>query len=166
MRNWIKNTLAVLVGVGALGLTGATITSAAAARPDYCRVDHDHRSHDRDYYDYYERDRYYRDDPRGVSFSVTLGNRGDYRDRRYRDRRYADRRGYRRGSRIINRQTYDTRYRARIVLVEEVFYSRRGERLVCTVSARGPESRYVPRKRLRRIARRGCSRYADVRIRR
>jgi hypothetical protein len=98
---------------------------------------------------------------------VTLGDdRYDRRDR-YSDRydRY-DRRGARgyRQSRVIKKRSYDTRYRARIFLTEEVYYGPRRDRVVCTISVRGPESRYVPNKRIRRIARQECSRRAEVRF--
>lgn len=72
------------------------------------------------------------------------------------------------------RKVFQTRYRARVVLTEEIVRNqrsrnhrsrnRRGPRLVCTVEARGPQARYVPKRRLRRIARNNCSRRARVRI--
>lgn len=103
----------------------------------------------------------------GVSLSISFGDH-DY-DRRGRYDRYDryDRRGPRNGyrdGRIVNREIYDTRYRARIVLTEEVVRTRHGQRLICTVDARGPQARYVPNRHLHRIARRECSRRAEVRI--
>ena len=108
----------------------------------------------------------------GVSFQIVVSDR-DY-DRRH-DRRYNrydrydryDNRGRRNGygnGRVVNREVYDTRYRARIILTERVVHTRRGARLTCTVDARGPQSHRVPNKRLRKIARRECSRRAEVRI--
>lgn len=101
-----------------------------------------------------------------ISFSIRISDNDYDRHDRYRDRHdYGRRNGYRgRDGRIVNREVYDTRYRARIVLTEEVVRTRRGPRLICTVAARGPQARYVPDRRLRKIARRECSRRAEVRI--
>ncbi|MCB2114403.1 MAG: hypothetical protein KDD85_12785 [Parvularculaceae bacterium] len=134
-------------------------------RPHHCAIDHDHRYHSRDYYRYYPKDRYYRADPE-FSISLSFGNGGYYdRGGRYYDRRYYDRRGYRNAGRVINRDVYRIRgYRADAILVEEVYPGRRGRNRVCTVTARGPDARYVPHGQLRRIAARGCSRYADIRV--
>lgn len=100
----------------------------------------------------------------GVSLTVSVGG-SDYDRRGYYDSRYGRPNGYRgRDSRIVNREIYDTRYRARIILTEEIVRTRHGPRLVCTVDARGPQARYVPNKQLRRIARNECSRRAEVRI--
>jgi hypothetical protein len=135
--------VAFLFGASALGIT------AASADP---------------------RDRRHDDD--GVTLSVTVGDSyddrsygGRYDDNRYdrrgdRGRHYGNDRG---GSRVVKRRVYDTRYRARIFLVEEVYYSRRGSNVVCTIDVRGPESRRVPRERLRRIANNECSRRARIR---
>ena len=155
----------------------------AEYRPEICAVDHDHRSHASSYYNYYPADKYYRAGAyrkSGFSFSVTIGdngydrydryNRNDRYDRRGRyDRRndyYNGRRnGYRgREGRVVNREVFDTRYRARIVLVEEVVRTRRGPRLVCTVRARGPEARYVSERRMHRIANRVCSSGARIQV--
>ncbi len=171
MKRLMKPVIAGALALAALG------AGAAFAKPAYCSHDHDHRSHAADYYDYYAPDRYYRAGAyrgsardSGLSISVRLGDhdrydRYDQRDR-YRSRHdYGRRNGYRgREGRIVNREVYDTRYRARIVLTEEIVRTRHGPRLVCTVDARGPDARYVPNKRLRRIARRECSRRAKVRI--
>ncbi|NNL87998.1 MAG: hypothetical protein HKP25_02930 [Marinicaulis sp.] len=172
MTNLLKAAIAGATALFALGLTAASADRGDRRdyRPDYCKVDHDHRSHASNYYDYYPADRYYRGGKyrdSGVSLSITVGNDG-YRDRRYNDRRYRDR-GYRNGyrgrdGRVINRQVYDTRHRARIVLVEEVVRTRRGPRLYCTVEARGRDRHYVSKKRLRRIANRDCSPRARVRV--
>ncbi|NNE42323.1 MAG: hypothetical protein HKN14_15555 [Marinicaulis sp.] len=62
------------------------------------------------------------------------------------------------------RQVFQTRYRATIVLNENTVRSRRGFQKVCTVNVRGPQARFVPKKRLRRIAINNCSRRASVRI--
>jgi len=134
-------------------------------RPGRCTIDHDHRYHNRDYYTYYPKDRYYRADPQ-FSIYLNLGDRGYYdRGGRYYDRPYYDSRGYRDHGRVVNREVYRLRgYRAEAVLVEEAFYGRRGSDLVCTVTARGPDARYVPYGQLRSIAARECSRRADIRI--
>jgi hypothetical protein len=134
-------------------------------RPDRCDIDHDHRFHNRDYYNYYPKDRYYRADPE-FSISLSFGNGGYYdRGGRYYDRPYYDRRGYRDSGRIVNRDVFRIRgYRAEAVIVEEAFYRRRGSNLVCTVTARGPDARFVPYGQLRSIANRACSRRADIRI--
>lgn len=138
-------------------------------RPDRCGVDHDHRGHSPSYYDYYAPDRYFRAGAYrggGVTLSIDVGNDRRYNDRRYNDRRYYDR-GYARGrqdfgrSRIVRQRTFDTRGRARIILTEEEF--RRGYR-ICTVTARGPDARFVSPQRMRSIARNNCSRRADIRI--
>ena len=108
----------------------------------------------------------------GVSLTISVGDDGYYDrghgryDRRDRYDRYDNRgrrNGYRNG-RVVNREVFDTRYRARIILTEQVVRSRHGPRLVCTVDARGPQSHRVPNKRLRKIARRECSHRAEVRI--
>ena len=162
MRNFTKTFVAFLFSACVYG--GAQ--AAAEYRPSYCPERHDHRSHDANYYDYYDADDYYRSGPYRGSRDY---NR--YDNRRYSDRRYDDRYDKRRyrsrysrpRSRVVNRQTYRTRYRARVVLVEEIYWTRSGrEQLVCSVLAKGPEAYYVPRKRLRRIARRDCSRYARI----
>ncbi len=143
-------------------------------RPDRCTHDHDHRTHNRDYYNYYPKDRYYRADPE-FSVSLSFGNRGYYdRNDRYYNRPYYDRRGYRDSGRVVRRDRYRIRgYRADAILIEEVYghdrrgrrgYDRRHRNVVCTVVARGPDARYVPRGQLRRIAARNCSRRSDIRI--
>ncbi len=175
------NTLIKTIIAGAIGAITLAVTSSAFAayKPDYCGIDHDHRSHTSTYYNYYDHDKYYRAGPyrnSGVSFSITFGD-DHYDDRRSNDRRYNDRRyarndnyrgkrnGYRdRDSRVVNRQVFDTRHRARIVLIEEVVRTKRGSRLVCTVEARGREAGYVPKRRLKRIANNNCSPRARVRI--
>ncbi len=171
MKGFAKLLFAGASGFLALGAS----TAFASYQPDYCDIVHDHRSHAANYYDYYPADSYYRAGPyrdSGVSFSITVGD-SRYRDYdRYDYGRHYDRRrdrgrrhGYRgRDSRVINREVFDTRYRARIVLVEEAVRTRRGPRLVCTVKARGPEARYVSERRMRRIARNNCSRRADIRV--
>ncbi len=175
MKTIFKSIVAGALGIAALS------AGAAWAKPDACRVNHDHRSHAADYYNYYPADDYYRSGPyrnSGVSFSIRIGDDGyDRRDRhgdydrhdgygrRGRHDDYGRRNGYRGDEgRIVNREVYDTRYRARIILTEEVIRTRHGPRLLCTVDARGPEARYVPNKRLRKIARDNCSRRAEVRI--
>lgn len=114
----------------------------------------------------------HRDDDAGVRLSITVGDNYDDRSYggRYDDHRYDGRRdrghrydGRRDGSRVVKRRVYDTRYRARIFVVEEVHYSRRGSRLVCTVDVRGPDSRYVSRNQVRRVANSTCSHRARIR---
>lgn len=164
MKTLFKTAMAGMFGLLALGATAAF----AGYKPDYCDNDHDHRAHNANYYDYYAKDRYYkagayRDS--GVRFSITLGDR--YNDRDYRRGSYDRRHNYnnrRQNRRVVNRDTFDTRYRARIVLIEEVVYRRKGPRLVCTVQARGPEARYVSKRRINRIAERNCSPRARVRV--
>lgn len=171
-----KLLTSVLVGaIGAMTLGVVSASAAATPRPDYCSLDHDHRSHAADYYDYYDADRYYRGSRgSGVSVSISVGDdRYDRRgyDRRGYDRRgdyrrdnYNDRRGHRGRRGVVNRQVFQTRHRARIVLIEEVVRGRRGPRLICTVRARGPEARYVSERRMYRIANRNCSSRARVRV--
>ncbi|HBS34623.1 MAG TPA: hypothetical protein DEA50_06025 [Parvularcula sp.] len=135
-------------------------------RPEHCDLDHDHRYHNRDYYNYYPKDRYYKADP---EFSVSLSyGKGGYYDRggRYYDRPYYDRRGYRDYGQVVDRDVYRIRgYRAEAIVVEEAFGGGRGYgRLVCTVTARGPDARYVPYGQLRRIANSACSGRSEIRI--
>jgi len=126
--------------------------ASADYRPSYCPERHDHRVHAPNYYDYYQRDRYYND---------RYDNTRRRADVRY-NRGYDN--GYRaRGNRVLSRKVLDTRFRARIVVREEIVYTRRGKRLLCTISTRGPESHYVPRKRLKRVAYNYCSPRARVR---
>jgi hypothetical protein len=168
MRKMVKMAAALVVGLGALGLTAASADHRDDRydryRPDRCDKDHDHRYHDRDYYRYYPRDRYYDSDP-NFSISLSFGGRGYY-DRRgsYYDRPYYDRRGYRDAGRVVDRDIVRLRgYRADAVVVEE-YYGYRSGHLVCTVSARGPDAHHVPYGLLRSVAVRYCSRRADIRI--
>ncbi len=147
MKKFLKPLIAAGLAVSALGF------GAASAAPDR------HPEQRRD---------------SGVSFSISISDRDHDRRGRYnRYDRYDDRgrrNGYRGdhrgrgGGRLVNREVYDTRYRARIVLTERVVRTRHGQRLLCTVDARGPQARYVPNRRLHRIARRECSRRAEIRI--
>jgi hypothetical protein len=148
MGSIIKTMLAATVAIGAVGLLPASAK--------------DEKSRDA-----------------SVSLSVSVGDQNEYGygdrydDRRYRDRDRYDRDRYDRDrydrdrhgrdGRVVKREVYDTRYRARIVLVEEVFYHRRGRDYVCTLDVRGPEARYVPRGQVRAIANRECSRRARIR---
>ena len=102
-------------------------------------------------------------------YASAQARRDDARSERY-DDRYDDRRDARRDVRRDHRHaartvTIPTRYRATVFVTEDVVYSRRGPRQVCTVSVRGPEQRYVSGKQLRRIARNHCSRRAVISIR-
>ncbi|MEX6632411.1 hypothetical protein [Hyphococcus lacteus] len=167
MNKFIKT-----IGIAAVGIATLGMTSAMAARPDHCRHDHDHRSHASNYYDYYSADRYYRagayqrsGQNSGLSISIRVGddryNDGNY----YRDRNYNNRRGYnQRQRRVVNREVFGTRYNARIVLTEKIVRSRHGRQLICTVDARGRQAHRVPHKRLRKVARRNCSKRAQIRI--
>lgn len=143
------------MGAGVYGFAQA----AADYKPDYCAIDHDHRSHNTSYYDYYPKDNYYRAGPYR-NRSSGQGNR------RYGDGRGYDRqqnRQYRARSRVVNRETYRTRWNARITLVEEVYWTRSGRRqLVCSVVVRGYDAHQVPHRRLERIARRDCSPRARI----
>jgi len=188
MRSLVKHAVAVALSVAALGGAAALADdddrrdwggdrydrwdddsrsgSYRGGRPDRCDEDHDHRFHNRNYYDFYPKDRYYRADPE-FSISLSFGNRGYYdRGGRYFDHPYYDRRGYRDYGRIVNRDVYPIRgYRADALIIEEVFGGGRGYgRFVCTVTARGPDARYVPYGQLRRIAHRACSRRSEIRI--
>lgn len=157
--------VAIALSTAAFGATTASASSQVnvsfSVRPAYCPTVHDHRSHDAHYYDFYPADDFFRAGP-----YRPVGNYDRrYDDRRYDDRydnRYDDRRGGR--GRIVNRQVFDTRYDARIVLVEEVFYSGYGQNLVCTVDVRGPDRHYVSRRQLQRIANRYCSYGARIHI--
>ncbi len=163
MKTTMKTLFAVLVGIGALGFAAANAKPSYHKKPSHCDVVHDHRSHDANYYDYYPHDRYFRAGPyrtSGLSISIRGGN-----DRYERRDYYGRRNGYRgQRARIVNRETYDTRYRARIVLTEEVVRTRRGPRLVCNVNVRGPQAHYVSDRRVYRIARRECSRGARINV--
>lgn len=141
-------------------------TRYRGGRPDRCDEDHDHRYHNRDYYSYYPKDRYYNADPE-FSISLSFGNGGYYdRGGRYNNRSYYDQRGYRDYGRVIDRDSFRIRgYRAEAIVVEEAFGGGRGGyRLVCTVTARGPDARYVPYGQLRSIANRACSRRSEIRV--
>lgn len=185
MKTIFKAIIASAAGMLVIGATAAFASERSDYRserrgdykPAFCDIDHDHRSHASNYYNYYAPDKYFRAGAyNGSGFSISFRIGDDY-DSRY-DRRHRSDRDYRRGDRnyrrgdrqsrrgrIVNRQTFDTRYRARIVLTEEVVRGRRGHRrLVCTVQARGPEASYVPQRRMRRIANRNCSPRARVRI--
>ena len=166
----------------ALATIGGVIAAPASAdgrydaRPAYCPEDHDHRAHDANYYDYYAKDRYYGAGPyqgvRGGDGRYGDGRYGDgrYGDGRYGDGRYGDGRyGYGRGGnwgrdRIIQRRDFPTPYRARIVLIEKVEWTRQGEYLTCNVFVTGPDANYVRNRDLRRVARNYCSRRSDIRI--
>lgn len=158
MKTLLKVTFALILGLGIYGFSQAS----AEYRPDYCAIDHDHRSHNASYYNYYDKDKYYRAGSyRGSSdrYDDGYNRRGRYDDgydRRGRHQRRAR-------SRVVHRQTYRTQYRARITLVEEIYWTRSGrEQLVCSIVVKGREAHHVPQRRLRRIANQGCSRRARV----
>lgn len=160
-----------------MGVVGAPAFAGGAVVvvPVFCPIDHDHRSHDPNYYDYYPGDRYSRAGPYipgGGDGRYGDGRYGDgrygdgrYGDGRYGDGRYGDGRyggGYGRGDRVVQRREFPTQYRARIVLLEQVQWTRRGEYLTCNVSARGPEAEYVRRRELRYVARNYCSPRSEI----
>ncbi|MEM8770491.1 MAG: hypothetical protein AAGD92_02470 [Pseudomonadota bacterium] len=157
MKTMLKPVIALVLGIAALGMTGAHAkTSSDFSEKD--RRSHAEKHHVDNQYDRYSYADAYRGD--GVTFSVRFSDRGYYDNpRRYHSRH---KRGPR--SRILNREVFDTRFRARIVLIEEIVRTRRGPRLICTVKARGPEAYYVPDRRLSRIARRNCSPRARINI--
>lgn len=162
MKPLISSLIAGILGVAALGFTAAS----ASDRPDYCDRDHDHRNHASNYYDYYPSDKYSRT---GSTLRVSLSVGDDRRDYDRRDNNRRDDRGRHNNNRgkkgrIVNREVYDTRYKARILLTEEVVRNRRGSQLVCTVRAVGPQARRVPDRRLYTIAHRECSRRAQIRV--
>ena len=191
MKTIVKAIIASAAGMLVIGATASFAAERSDSRssqrsdyrPDYCDIDHDHRSHASNYYNYYDADRYFRAGSytgvykgSGLRISVRLGDsydnrRGNQRyDNRRGDRRSDNRRGDRRYAnnrrgRVVNRQSFDTRYRARIILTEEIVRGRRGNRrLVCTVKARGPEANYVSKRRMHRVANRNCSPRARVRV--
>ena len=157
MNSLVKVAATLILGISAVGITQASAAATSSAAADDRRGDHyDDRHYDRrdGRYDrrHDRRDRRY--DRRGRY------DRGEYKRGRYHDYRHY--RGYPR-SRLINRRHIDTRHRAYITVVEEVYYTRSGrEQLVCSVLVRGPEAYYVPQRRLRRAANRHCSRYARI----
>ncbi len=168
MKSLLKAAFALVLGIGVYGFAPAS----ASDRPDYCGIDHDHRSHNASYYNHYDGDKYSRAGSyRGSRDGYDRRGRRDGYDNDYNRRgRYDD--GYNRGgrygrrharSRVVHRETYRTRYRARITLVEEIYWTRSGrEQLVCSIVVKGREAHYVPHRRLRRIANRGCSPRARV----
>jgi hypothetical protein len=120
----------------------------------------------------------------GIRLSVTVGDNYDDRsyggrydddyydgrrdgryDGRRRGDRYDDRYDGRRGSRVVKRRVYDTRWRARIYLVEEIFFGGGRSHRVCTLDVRGPDSRFVSSRHVRRIANNECHPRARVRYR-
>jgi hypothetical protein len=171
MRNILMALIAAVTGLIALGATAAYAGPDRSYRPDRCTIDHDHRSHASNYYNYYPADRYFRTgqyNGTGFSLSISVGDNGyDRRSGygRYNRNDHGRRNGYRgRDGRVVNREVFDTRYRARIILVEEAVRTRNGPRLVCTVKARGPEAGYVSERRMRRIANRNCSSRARIQV--
>ena len=155
MKSLFKAALALGLGIGVYGFAQAS----AEYRPDYCAVDHDHRSHNASYYDYYDADKYYRAGSYRGGSNDRYDRRGRYDDRYDRGGRYQRRAR----SRVVHRETFRTRYRASIVLVEEIYWTRSGRKqLVCSVVAKGREAHLVPQRRMRRIANRGCSPRARV----
>lgn len=169
MNTFFKLLAALMFGAAALGFSTASAghdDRYDEDRPDYCDIDHDHRSHAANYYDYYPADRYYRAGPyRGsrVSLSVRVG---DGRYRGYRGGHYYDDHGYggRYRSAPVHREFYEPSHRARIVVIEEVAYTRHGPRLTCTVTAHGPDAHHLSYRSLRRIAANECSPRAHVHI--
>ncbi|MGF1545382.1 MAG: hypothetical protein ACFB00_12970 [Parvularculaceae bacterium] len=143
--------LAAAAGFAAFGFAPAQ--ADYKPRPPYCDIDHDHRAHEPRYYDYYPAAR--RDFNDGYRRAV-VGDRRGYNG-------YAARRSRPR-SKLVFRDVFAPRGRASVLVEERIVYGRKFDRRVCSVSARGPEARYVPYRRLERIANRNCSRRATVRI--
>jgi len=162
----MKTFQKALIG-GAAALTAlAGLTTAAQAqvgvrvgvgidaRPDHCRLDHDHRFHAANYYDYYPADRYYRANPR-------WNGRYDRYDR-------YDRRAYRgrgRNRAIVNTRVVDVRGPGD-VLVRTVrergprARRTRGPDVTCIVETRGRTR--IGRRGLRAIAADYCPRRARI----
>ncbi len=155
MKSILKGFIVLVMSAGIYGFAQAS----AEYKPDYCAIDHDHRSHNTSYYDYYAKDNYYR------AGSYRQGSRSRHNNR-YDDGRGYNRRHNRRHrarSRVVNRETYSTRWDARITRVEEIYWTRSGRRqLVCSVVVRGYEAHHVPHRRLKRIAHRDCSPRARI----
>ena len=135
MTKLMKTLIAAAIGAGAMSLASAN----AATQPNSRAVDRDRPAVAEN----------------GANVNVRVSNNGRV------DRRNGYN-GNRRG--VLNRRVIDTRHRARIILTEEIVRTRRGARLVCNVSVRGPEARYVSNKRLRRVARNQCSSRARINI--
>lgn len=152
----------------------AAQTAAANDRPDYCAIDHDHRSHSANYYDYYDGDRYSRagdyrgGDYRDRDYRDTDYRNGDYRGgrdhRRGRDRYRGDRYGYRPRSEVVFRRDIDLRrYSAYVTVVEENYWTRSGRvQRVCSIVPKGRDAYHVPRRALSRIAHDNCSHRARI----
>jgi len=154
MKSILKAVIALIMGAGVYGFA----QTASAHQPGYCAINHDHRSHNASYYDYYPKDNYYRAGP------YRSKSRGHHNNRYGNERGYDRQRNHHRArSRVVNRETYRTRWDARIILVEEVYWTRSGRRqLVCSVTVRGHDAYNVPHRRLKRIAHRDCSPRARI----
>lgn len=116
-----------------------------------------------------------------ASFSITIGSRdsdrrratdrrgdsygqGEYRRTGYSERGYKGKRNRNRGSKLLRTESYRSKYRAKIILKEELYYDRYNKTKVCTVQAYGPEQNYVSKRRLKRIAKNYCSYGSKIRI--
>jgi hypothetical protein len=128
----------------------------------------DGHSNGRRYRDGRHADRRYNNQRQSTRGHSNRGNNNQRHNDRGNSRRNNQRgknHGYRgRDGRVVNRQVFDTRYQARIVLVEEVIRTRNGPRLVCTVKARGREAGHVSNRRMRRIANNNCSPRARINV--
>ncbi len=187
----VKRTgLALAAGITSLFVL-AVAPASALDKPGLCKYDHDHRSHAANYYDYYKKDRFFRAGPFRGTLAVAF-NGGKYygKDTRYKRTGYYNNRGYKgnrydrnrysknrdhkanhhkrkhhaSGSKLIKRDIFHTRFDAKIVLKEELFYGDYGKKLICTVKAKGYEAEYVPYRRLKRVADKNCSYRAKVKI--
>jgi len=176
MTKKIKKITIALTGA-LTGMMFLGVSSAAAFdRPDPCEYDHDHRSHSVNYYDYYKKDKYYRAGPyRGAGFTISFGNRNYAKSGYYRDgySDYRSRRGDRhrkkrykrnRGAKLVRSDYFRTKYDARILLTEKVFYNDYGKSIVCSVKPVGYEAEYIPYKRLKRVAHKNCSYGSKIKI--
>lgn len=166
MNKLLKTFTAGIMGVAALGMTAAL----AQSKSDQRRGERDNRSQQTQNHDKFKDEQIVRGsfDTRtrsGATVSITFGNANNGKSTRYKDNVYYDN-GYRANRRrIVNRKVIPTRFKAQVVVKEEIVRKgRRRANLVCTVTPRGPEADYVPYKRLKRIAKNHCSYKSRVKI--
>ena len=104
-----------------------------------------------------------RDKRSGAKISISIG-KNHQSNRGFVNTSYVSKKPIKARSKVIKKKSFNTRHRARILLVEEVVKTRRGPRFLCTVEARGKERHYVSKRRLKRIANYNCSPRARVKI--
>jgi len=68
------------------------------------------------------------------------------------------------GAKLLKKDVYRTKFHAKIIAKEQLVYNKRGAYKLCNVTARGPESGYVPYRRLKKISRNYCSYDAKITI--